>query len=438
MSNRWFPLAVAALLVGLTGIVASRIASQERPLAHEDLLCRHCHAGIPTHRAEPHVPQEVCVACHPAESLTGDAGEFDHALHGGAEPVELGCVGCHHHEEGNARLGTGRETCALCHAGEMDGADGEGCRSCHRPLPGSVVTSQGVPIRHGVFEWMDDACLRCHYAVSAPPTLHDACGTCHGEGPPPAAPEADLHGSHLQVACAACHDGGAHRITAMSKAIRVACADCHNAPHGAGPEWATEGPDVCGTCHAQVHQAQQRLFLGIAPGDVGPEPSPKFLAGLSCRGCHVGEAGAEGHGVDRGSCQACHEARYGRVTDWWTQGGRERAATVAAYLQGAGAALRAQGMAPETAGLDQAGAWIRLVLEGGAQHNPSLSHRLLRLALTRGVDAYRLSGAIVPMPPVLGMEPRPGECSYCHYDIPFRELDVFLGSSRGFHGTPDP
>lgn len=403
-------------------------------MGHEDVLCRSCHSGILTDRDEPHVPQDACAACHPAESLPGEGARFDHKLHGGAEPVEMGCAGCHHHEEGNAGLGTGRETCALCHAGELDGVEGDGCRSCHQDLPGSVVTTQGVPLQHGVFEWMDDACLRCHYAVSAPPEVQGQCAPCHAQGPPAAVPGQDLHASHLQTACAACHEGQAHRITGMSAAVTVPCQDCHTGSHGAPGEWAVQEPGVCGSCHTDVHQAQQRLFLGIAGGDLGSEASPKFRAGLSCRSCHVEEAGADRHGVEPGSCGTCHEARYGRVTDWWTVGGRERAELVAAYVQGAREALVDAGLPPEEAGLDRADEMVALVLEGGAQHNPSLSHRLLRESLARAVDAWRASGAIVPLPPVLGMEPRPGECSFCHYDMPFGELEVFRGSPHGFHG----
>ena len=433
MALRWLVVTVAALVLAVTGSFATRISSQERSLGHEDILCRDCHSGV---RAEAHVPEEACLACHPAESLAEpEAGAgFEHGSHGAADPVEMDCVACHTHEVGSTTLGTGRESCVLCHADDLDGTDSGACRSCHPALPASVVTSQGVPLRHGVLEWMDEACVRCHYVVSAPPGIRDDCGPCHGEPPvPDAGPDADLHPSHLQVACTSCHEGGEHRIAAMSAAVSVACDDCHDAPHQAEPGFAADGPGVCGACHAQVHQAQQRLFLGSSAGDLGSEASMKFQAGLSCRSCHVEAAASDAHGMRAASCGTCHEPRYGRVTDWWTVGGRERAETVAAYLEGARQALAEAGRPGDTTELERARAWVALVVEGGAQHNPSLSHRLLRESLDRAVDAWRASGAIIPLPPVLGVEPRPGECSFCHYDMPFQELAVFRGTPHDFH-----
>ena len=433
MSIRWMVSVAGVLLLASSGALATRIAGQERTPGHEDLLCRSCHSGAMSDRKDAHVPQDVCTACHSIETLPGDGQGFDHGLHGGAGPVEMGCAGCHHHQEGDARLGAGRETCVLCHAGEMGAGDGEGCRSCHRDLPASVVTTQGVPLPHGVFEWMDDACLRCHYAVSAPSTVRESCAPCHTSGAPGAVTsDADPHSVHVEVACAACHDDQGHRITAMSAAVGISCGDCHGAAHDVALRDSEDASPVCSTCHSSVHEAQQRLFLGVAPGDMGPEPSPKFLAGLSCRGCHVRDASAARHGVDPVSCGRCHESEYGRVADWWTVGGRERVAPVARYLEGARAALVAAGMSEKGKELNRPMEWVALVREGGAQHNPSLSHRLLKESLDRGVDAYRASRTIAPRLPVLGVEPRPGECSYCHYDIAFGELERFLVVAHDF------
>lgn len=436
MALRWMALTLAALAVAVTGSFATRTVSQERSLGHQDILCRGCHAGVLSDRAEAHVPEDACLACHPAESLAGPgAGSgFDHQAHGSAEPVELECAGCHTHAAGSAVLSAGRESCVLCHADDLEGTDGGACRSCHLTVPASVVTSQGAPLRHGVFDWMDQACHRCHYVVSAPLGIREDCGPCHAESPPPVpGPDGDLHPSHRQVACTSCHQGGEHRISAMSAAVSMPCDDCHDAPHKADPGLAAEGPGVCGSCHPEVHRAQQGLFLGIAGGDLGGDASLKFRAGLSCRSCHVQEAPPDGHGAPGASCGICHEPRYGRVTDWWTVGGRERAEAVAAYVEGAGRALAEAGATGGDADIERAREWVAVVLEGGAQHNPSLSHRLLKASLDRAVDAWRLSGTIVPLPPVLGVEPRPGECSFCHYDMPFQELARFQGTAHRFH-----
>lgn len=436
MSRRFLPVTAAALLLAVLGLeVADARAAQKASPAHRELLCVTCHAGALSDRPQPHVPNEVCVGCHAVDALAGGEMGFDHLAHGGVETVEIGCVGCHNHESGTADLSAGRGECVLCHQPERNGAGEAECRTCHRQLPAQARTSQGVELPHGVFQWIGDTCLRCHYALSAPPAGGGRCAPCHEDGRTAAASErgGDLHREHVQVACRACHDVGPHRIEGMSAAVSLPCGDCHGAPHHLSPRWAGEGAGVCDACHESVHQAQQRLFLGVVGGQLGTLVSPKFLSGVSCRSCHGDGDGREDHHGDPDACAGCHEPRYGRVADWWKAGGAERAAAVREYATGAGRALGSAGLPPDAAGLEEARAWIRLVETGGAQHNPALGHRLLGEALLRARDAYRTAGAIVPAPPTLGAEPRPGQCAYCHYDIPFQGLETFQEAPHAFH-----
>jgi hypothetical protein len=400
---------------------------------HGNLVCVACHDGVLSDRDLPHVSLEACTECHQVEGIPTGVWGFDHKQHQDAAPFAVGCAGCHSHTRGVDELNSGQTACELCHRDDLESSQELACRSCHEAVPARVETSQGVEITHGASNWMEDACLRCHYQVSLPAAPASGCSDCHDAEVRIALDEGDvnLHPAHLQVSCASCHAVGGHRIREMSGTVDLDCAACHSAPHRLDPSLARDAA-LCEHCHETVHASQQQLVLGVAAGDFGSAASEKFLAGLSCTSCHTPDSqAAELEGS--GTCDACHAPPYTRIAGWWDVGGRDRVAAVRAYLGAARSARASAGRPADGVPLDQADAWLDLVSEGGAAHNPVLSHRLLDAALQRAVDAYRASGAIVPAPPVLGSEPRAGRCSYCHYDMPFDASEALLGPPDRFH-----
>ncbi|MEX0892552.1 MAG: cytochrome c3 family protein [Gemmatimonadota bacterium] len=391
--------------------------------AHAELSCAVCHQGGSADAGRSAVPREACTSCHedvgPAVVSIGTV-TFGHREHGG-DDVPLTCAGCHTHESWPAPLTAGVDACALCHAGQLTGEEPDACRTCHTQPQHVTLTSQGLPVPHSTLPWVETGCIRCHYDVAEPTTTVSAarCAACHDDAGTVAERSIgeNLHPVHAGVTCTACHEAGSHHVRALSSAVALVCTDCHQLAHGQALEGPLAGSTTCAACHGTVHQAQQRLLLGLFDG-AQAAPSAKFLAGITCRSCHV-PAPADGpEDAVRGqatTCQACHTEEYGQVLDWWLSGIRERTRVVDRYVADAGRVLAAGASAEAVRHLDAARSMVGLVREAGGQHNLELADRLLRSALERAAEAYMASGRAPPSPPALGTRPHAGLCTYCHY-----------------------
>lgn len=410
------PEAGAALVVAAATPVDS---------AHGELACAACHMGESAGRRTAAVPATSCASgdCHPDEgpaTVVLDGTQLDHRMHAEGT-VATECAGCHVHVQGGEPLAVSTDACALCHAESIAG-DGAQCRACHVQPGHTSLTSQGVAVPHSSLPWVETGCVRCHYDVAAPPTgvATARCESCHaGDGAIERGAGRDLHPDHTAFACTSCHEAGAHRLVAMSSAVSLVCADCHRVAHELTLASTWPGaPPTCGACHRDVHAPQQQLLLGIVP-DAEAAPSAKFIAGITCRSCHVPEgAPADVAEPIRGtaeSCAGCHRSEYQRVLDWWLDGLAERERITGQYL---GAAERA--LAGETADtvqnlLGHAREVHGLIATAGGQHNLELSDRLFRRILDWSATAYRAAGRTPPSMPDLGRQPHVGLCSYCHY-----------------------
>ena len=210
----------------------------------------------------------------------------------------------------------------------------------------------------------------------------------------------------------------------MSTAVELQCATCHTASHGLE---AGEYPpnDVCLVCHQTDHRDQQRLFLGLMDQPAVHTPSTKFQAGLTCSSCHQTEqAGPSTVHTVRGSpeeCGLCHGSPYERVLGWWKEGASQRLSLATTYVAQAERSL--SGPSTGSAALTAARAGLRLARDGGVQHSPENTDRVIRRAVEDVRRAYGEAGRAVPPAPDLGPRPRQGFCSYCHYSLT-RELDL--------------
>lgn len=411
---------------------------------HGQVACATCHAGALADAEMATVPAATCTAsgCHddagPRQVRLGSV-EFLHRGHAGDTVVAMACAGCHVHGSGAEPLVAGVEACSLCHLSEQSaGLTGE-CRTCHVQPSHVAVASQGVEIPHRGLPWIEGGCVRCHYDVTEAPVEVplQQCAACHVDLDAAVALGIgeDLHGSHTGVACVSCHEEGTHRIRAMTSAVALQCVDCHRIEHDVALTPAFPDPATCNDCHGGVHEAQQRLTLGLVEGLAAPAPSEKFMDGLSCGSCHAGPgSGAPTVAVagTAAACADCHRTEYREILTWWRQGGQARLARVAPFVE-RGAALVASRPGDDSirVALAEALAWVDLVREGGAVHNLPLAHELLQTATDRVAEAYRATGLAMPPPPDLGRQPRMGLCTYCHYrpDDPW----LFQEMSGAFH-----
>lgn len=396
--------------------------------AHAGLACAACHQGPQGERGRATVPAATCLesGCHgdggPA-SVSVATVTFEHRDHTEGSGIDATCAGCHTHAAGDEPLTASVDACALCHMGEVAGSQGETCRTCHQAPDHSSLTSQGVVVSHSALPWVEAGCVRCHYDVAEPPTdvAPARCRECHTdlEALNQAAVGRDLHPIHEGLTCTACHEAGTHHVRAMSTAVELICSDCHREAHDVtlGLE-SRASAELCATCHEIVHRPQQQLLLGLVPG-VPAAPSGKFLAGITCRSCHIPTAAAT---MDpsvpiRGqatACADCHEQEYERVLDWWLDGIEDRLTRTARYVAGGMAALGARQDAIGR-NVREAATLVELVDAAGGQHNLELADRLLRRALDEVRGAYVAAGMQPPAAPELGRVPHAGLCTYCHY-----------------------
>jgi hypothetical protein len=428
------------VLVLLALLAACQPAEQRSADAdpHAQIACSGCHAGGRADLGRAAVPAASCTAagCHedagPRQVQLATA-TFEHRRHGADADIVPSCAGCHTHDEGGQPLRASVDACALCHLADVRADSDRPCQACHQEPRHVTLTSAGIPVAHGNLPWVEIGCVRCHYDVADPPVevATERCTQCHTDlrAVTQAAVARDLHPSHEGLTCTACHQAGTHHVREISSAVSLVCSDCHTRAHELRlASWKLEGRGAwessatCQACHRDVHRPQQQLLLGVLPGT--PEEmlaSPKFVAGMTCRSCHVpplpGVAPPEEpiRGQAR-ACQACHGAEYRQVLDWWLEGLQSRLRSTTAYVNAAGTEFGASAPDSARALVASASEMLALVREAGGQHNLELADRIFRESVRRVGEAYRLAGRTPPTAPRLGSPPHSATCSGCHYD----------------------
>jgi hypothetical protein len=432
-------LLIASLLV----LVGCEVVERDPGDAHADLACAACHQGPTGERGRALVPEATCTSagCHEDRGPTEvefATVRFPHRDHAQGAPVELSCAGCHTHDQGEDPVRASVDACALCHIGQLTGGEPTECRLCHQDPDHSRLTSQGVAVSHSQLPWIEIGCVRCHYDLASPDVTVAAqsCRQCHTdlEDLHQRAVGRDLHPVHAGLTCTACHASDIHHMEAMSSAVDLVCADCHVEAHDVALRPASPPSAFCSDCHVAVHAPQQRLLLGIRP-DGRTLPAEHFVAGITCRSCHLATARTEADPTvpirgQAASCAGCHEQEYEQVLRWWIDGVEVRLAATSQYVERAAQQLT---QAPDTVGrlVAMSREMVSLVAEAGGQHNLELSDRLFREAVAQIQQAYRLAGRSAPTAPELGRVPHTGLCSYCHYDP--REPWNFEAMAEDFH-----
>lgn len=370
---------------------------------------------------------------------------FRHVGHGADSGDAVPCASCHTHVPDSLILRAGTAACALCHSNQVSGRSDRGCTMCHINPQHTRATSQGVQLPHAVLRDARVPCTRCHYRLSSGTTAvsRERCASCHQRRELARADSvlrADTtHAAHRNVACAACHEPIVHRVVAMSSSVKLECLTCHSLRHSPPVPAADSVPDSsCATCHERVHQEEQRLVLGLLPGD-SMRPSSMFMGGVTCRSCHVAEdrpppaPGASLRGTPA-ACTGCHGGAWSGILSRWRRGYVRRRDAVNSWLAAALRELADTGSAGAAARkLREARSLMDFVDRAGPLHNLAMSDRLMRRAVTLGAEAYRSAQRAVPPRPQLGPPVLDGTCISCHYGV--EEAPVGVDTTTGRRPT---
>lgn len=422
-------VAVAALAAG-----CARGEPSGRRSAHARVACVGCHRGATADSGQAAVPDAACASrrCHPdggPDTARVAMVTFSHRRHGAGGAIAASCAACHTHQTVSSRgrpvLKADASSCALCHFAELAGGREAPCATCHGNPRHTRLTSQGVPLAHAAIADARVPCTRCHYQLldGTGAVAEARCSTCHrGAAATAALPADSAHARHAGLTCRACHEPVRHRVVAMSTSVELRCSDCHAARHRRPIPSDTAPSSSCADCHTAVHQEEQRLVLGLLPGEE-LRPSTMFMGGVTCRSCHVapGSPGPRA-GVPlvatEAACTGCHGPAWTGILARWRRGYARREGWVTAYIADAERALgRAGAPAHLRARLREARGLLAFARAAGPLHNLPMSDRIMRHALALIANTYTIAGLDVPAPPELGPPVAAGSCIGCHYGI---------------------
>ena len=277
-------------------------------------LCADCHHNLDPSYMDAHTAifGADCLACH--DGLDTLTTIFDHQMTGfplTGSHAPLDCAACHQGAASLIALQNTPSGCFDCHAQDDPhaGTLGTDCAACHTTAawtPASfdhALTDFPLTGRHLQAECADchaDAifintpadCISCHMDDDAHAGAYGTdCAACHtAQGWLPAAFDHSLSnfpltGAHVQVACTACHTGGAFRGTP------VQCAACHAEPPSHAGLFGTD----CAGCHTTT---------GWLPASYdGPHTFPMNHGDANtCRDCHTTT-------FAQWTCYTCHDPR---------------------------------------------------------------------------------------------------------------------------------
>jgi nitrate/TMAO reductase-like tetraheme cytochrome c subunit len=353
--------------------------------------------------------------CHEQRRLEGEVAflgvRFDHAHHLGElrRGKQLRCTSCHSQIVQGDHLTVTPSTCYLCHFKNTDqGEPVAGCTGCHTS-PARLVSPAGFVVDHP--QYVEDlvSCVSCHGDVALGEGLgeENRCFNCHNEADRLEQFENTtlLHRIHIaerNVECTQCHTPIEHRIVSITPTNEL----------------------DCGSCHQQVHAAQQQLY------------SSMYLARVSCQGCHGLPTEVAGHeqvqAAGEATCLSCHGIRYANILPSWQREMERKVGSVEAVLRGVRNALGSASVRRRAAAdsvVRLAADNLELVQVGRGVHNVTFADQLLRATLdllSSAVEVGRLPYAVPQID--LGPPVTEGACLQCHLGIERRAVS-FRGRS---------
>lgn len=373
------------------------------------------------------VEDAACLRCHERRLLAGKElirdVLFDHSTHLSEmrRGKTLRCTSCHSQIVQGSHIAVTTSTCILCHF--KNAKDGEGttrCQLCHT-VPTKTNTVGTVRFDHSDVSRFGMECRWCHarpVAASQGEVPLERCVTCHNQSQRIAqyGNTELLHRKHVsehKVDCMDCHLHLEHvaPITAktMQEKMQLASSRIHQA--------ATD----CRGCHETGHNPQLALYTGTGGRGVAPMPSPMFVAGVRCEGCHQ-ELPGQTSEVNRASdisCMACHGPEYRQIYLSWKEGAARRVTAVRAQVAATEAAIGTGSPQMQAARYN-----LDLVERGHGVHNVSYAYALLRRSHD-DVNAARRAKGLAPLAAPWREAPYESPCLSCHAGIEDQTGTIF-------------
>jgi len=352
--------------------------------------------------------------CHEKRLLLGrevyDGVLFDHRPHLTElrRAKRLRCTSCHSQIVQGAHISVTPSTCFLCHFKEAKLNEGVAqCTLCHE-VPEERITVGGLSFDHGEVKRFGMECVFCHR------------GVVQGDG---AVPQERCYSCHQEPARLARYGETEFLHKTHVTEHKVECLDCHHEITHKVPERLELVAAECRSCHLGGHGLTRDLYVGIGGKGVKPRPSPMYLAGVGCEGCHF--LPAEEHGglkkANEVSCMACHGAKYFTIYRTWKAAVEERLAGLKELLKEVEAQFGEERPEP----LEEAEENLRFLERANGIHNPDYALALLDSSDQDLVVALQQTGSDeLPSKPWLEV-PYQTECSRCHYGIEYLERDAF-------------
>ncbi|HKY31097.1 MAG TPA: cytochrome c3 family protein [Candidatus Polarisedimenticolia bacterium] len=359
------------------------------------------------------IDDAACLRCHERRLLSGKElfGDvlFDHAAHlsGMRRGKTLRCTSCHSQIVQGSHIAVTASTCILCHFKDQPSGTGTArCTLCHH-VPDKVIRADGLTFDHGDVERFGMDCTGCHARPegSGGQVPRERCVTCHNEQ------------SRLQ------EYGNPDLLHRMHVAEhKVDCTHCHLELEHVSPPRMTASVPACATCHAAGHSPQMSLYAGLGGRGVESIPSPMFLAGIRCEGCHLEIPGhaAEVRKASDVSCMSCHGAGYRGIFLSWKEEVSERTAALRRAVDATGAALGPS----KPAAFEDALHNLQLVTRANGIHNVDYARALLARS-HQDLNAARSAHGLAALPLPWREAPYDSPCLQCHQGIEARAGRVF-------------
>jgi hypothetical protein len=370
------------------------------------------------------IPDNTCsrAGCHAMHEIEDSVYNFKGVLFSHNTHLKeqrrgktLKCTSCHSQIVQGTHIEVTESTCFTCHFKKSDDPEHKfdklsDCKTCHDWSNKSKEQIASLRYDHTFIMENKIDCNDCHTntIVGKGEVAKERCYSCHFE-----AERLDqfediefMHDAHIKthsMKCFSCHSQIEHKVQQMDPEI---------------------SPD-CMSCHSNAHVSMVKLYTGQNAGTIEKTPSPMFLSGINCKGCHViHEVGLRDITTSKAgtsACEKCHGPGYGKLMDQWKQSTDKRLNTINSIYRTVLQTVKNSQSAKKKdadAFLMEATHNIKIVEVGKSVHNVQFADKLLVAAYDQMKKALAVIGSPLTLPAFQsGTEFVPNECSGCHLGI---------------------